>query len=96
MLYLGERSDGGIVTATLRTVEYLGYVNASLDSMKQTGWETVAAIGQVVTAIKAQKMEVTVNTTNVSQFSASPTSRTKNSSDLTRNERRVVAWARSA
>ena len=39
MLYLGERSDGGIVSATLRTVEYLGYVNASLDQIKgDTGW----------------------------------------------------------
>lgn len=34
MMFLGERADGGIVMAALACVEYLTYVNASLDDMK--------------------------------------------------------------
>lgn len=37
-MYLGSRADGGIVTATLKTVEQLTYVNASLDDMKKWAW----------------------------------------------------------
>jgi TP901 family phage tail tape measure protein len=32
--YLGSRADGGIVTATQKTAEALGYVNDSLDTLK--------------------------------------------------------------
>ena len=34
MMFLGDRGDGGIVTASLQTVEALSYVNASIDQIK--------------------------------------------------------------
>jgi tape measure domain-containing protein len=35
MMFLGERGDGGIIDATLKTSEKLNYVNASLDDIRQ-------------------------------------------------------------
>lgn len=33
MMFLGERGDGGIVSATQKSTEYLGYLNASVDTI---------------------------------------------------------------
>lgn len=33
MMFLGERGDGGIVTASLKSAEYLGYLNTSVDTI---------------------------------------------------------------
>ena len=48
--YLGSRGDGGILTATLKTAEYLTYVNKSLDTMKDY-WAALAP-GDLLASIK--------------------------------------------
>ena len=54
----------------------------------ETGAATVAAIGQVVTAIKQQKTEAKMTTINQFSFADEPNEKLF---DLTRNERRVMA-----
>src|SRR5262249_17352840 len=53
MEYLGERSDGGIMTASLKSLEKLGYAVADLDDIKSHLWTMTDAWKPGGTAIEA-------------------------------------------
>jgi hypothetical protein len=45
MMFLGERGDGGIVTASLKTLEMIGYNVTNTDALKGTLWEIKDKLG---------------------------------------------------
>jgi hypothetical protein len=47
MMYLGERSDGGIMTASLKTLEQVGYAVKDLDNIKSNIWLIVPTLNDI-------------------------------------------------
>lgn len=57
MMYLGERSDGGIMTASLKTLEQVGYAVVDLDDIKGHVWtitSSITGIGTYLNTIQAK------------------------------------------